>query len=239
MRARRWAAADRPRARAKTPSRRVLLLYAAHTWESPPIAAARPASPPASLHEIETLPCPRTGAIALSYRAYRKMRTMSNPVTRRSGLRPRLLLVSAALVLGAMSGACVAGVPQIVHARQDHFKTLGRTFKSLRDQIGRSRPNWNLVADDANRIERLAAALPSWFPAGSGEGSGVRTRASATIWSQPRVFARAARKLLTRAQAVHRAAAGRDLGALRVRTRALGQACGSCHRRFRAHGSWW
>ena len=164
---------------------------------------------------------------------------MSNPATRKGGFRPRMLLVSAALVLGAMSGVCAAGIPQIVHARQNHFKTLGRTFKSLRDQIGRSRPNWNLVADDANRIERLAAALPSWFPAGSGQGSGVRTRASATIWSQPQVFARAARKLLTRAQDLRQAAAGRDLRALRLRARALGQACGSCHRRFRAHGSWW
>ena len=175
----------------------------------------------------------------MSYRVYRKMRTMSHVATRTSSFRPLMLLISAALVISAVGSAGAAGIPQIVHARQGHFKTLGRTAKSLRDQIWRSHPVWTVVANDANRIERLASALPSWFPAGSGKGHGVRTRASATIWSQPQLFARAAQRLLNRAKDLNRAATSRNLRALRLRTRALGQACASCHRRFRAHSSWW
>lgn len=175
----------------------------------------------------------------MSYRAFQKMRTMSNLATRNGRFRPRMLLISAALVIGAVGSAGAAGIPQIVHARQSHFKTLGRTAKSLRDQIWRSRPNWTVVANDVNQIERLAFALPSWFPAGSGKGHGVRTRASAAIWSQPQLFARATRTLLNRAKDLNRAATSRDLRALRLRTRTLGQACASCHRRFRARSSWW
>lgn len=149
------------------------------------------------------------------------------------------MLIGAALALGAVGNAGAAGMSQIVHARQNHFKALGRTSKSLRDQIWRSRPNWRAVAIDTRRLERLASALPSWFPAGSGKRHGIRTRARAAIWARPAAFAQAARRLLDRAQGLSRAAAGHDLHALRLGTRQLGHACDSCHRQFRARSSWW
>lgn len=164
---------------------------------------------------------------------------MSFTAIKSAGGRRRLVLLGAALAMGAAGSVGATGLAQIVHARQRHFKTLGRVTKSLSDQIERSRPNWKVVTDDADRIERLAAALPSWFPAGSGKGHGVSTRAEAAIWLEPRQFAQAAQALLERAKAVTRAAAHRHSSALRVRLRALGHACDSCHRRFRAHSWWW
>lgn len=155
------------------------------------------------------------------------------------GLRRPIVLIAALLAIGATGIAGAAGLPQIVHARQAHFKSLGRSLKSLRDQIRHSQPNWSIVATDAHRIEHLAAALPAWFPAGSGKGHGVKTRARAAIWANPRAFAQAARILLSRAQSLTQAAGARDRRALELRARALGQACGSCHRRFRARSSWW
>jgi cytochrome c556 len=155
-----------------------------------------------------------------------------------SGRRP-VLLLGALLAIGIVGSAGATGLPQIVHARQAHFKALGRATKALRDQIRRSHPDWSLVASEASRIERLASALPSWFPAGSGKGHGVRTRARAAIWAHPREFARAARTLLNRAQNLTRAAASHDARALASNSRTLGQACGGCHRRFRARSSWW
>lgn len=155
------------------------------------------------------------------------------------GIRRRIILIGAALTMGAVGSAGAAGLPQIVHARQNHFRALGRLTKSLRDQIDRSRPNWRVVSSDTRRIERLASALPDWFPAGSGKGHGIKTRARAAIWANPREFARAARALLDRAHGLTQAAARHDLRALRLRIRGLGQACDSCHRRFRAHSSWW
>ncbi len=153
--------------------------------------------------------------------------------------RVRVVLVSAAMLIGALGSASAAGLPQIVHARQEHFRMLGRTAKSLRDQFGRSRLNWTAISSDAQRLERLASELPSWFPPGSGQGHGVKTRASAAIWKNPQGFAEAAHVLLVRAQGLTQAAARHDRRALMVNARALGHACGSCHSRFRAHGSWW
>ncbi len=159
--------------------------------------------------------------------------------------RRRTWLIGAALLIGIATSAGAADHPnpaevaQLVHARQDHFHALGKATKSLREQIGRANPDWALVASDANQIERLAAALPTWFPAGSGRGHGIKTKARAKIWAQPQAFASAAKTLSTRAQDLAQIVASHDPRALRLSARALGQACGSCHHQFRAHSSWW
>ncbi|MHB1869982.1 MAG: c-type cytochrome [Steroidobacteraceae bacterium] len=150
-----------------------------------------------------------------------------------------MLLVGIALVIGAAGSASAAGIAQIVHARQEHLRTMGRLAKSLRDQIWRSHPNWNVVVNDANEIEQLASALPRWFPAGSGKGHGIKTRASAAIWAKPQEFAQAAQRLLKSSQDLAGAAARHDRRALALRSRELGRTCGSCHREFRARSSWW
>lgn len=162
--------------------------------------------------------------------------TFANGGTR---LARRVLLVGAALMLGAAGSASAAGIPQIIHARQANLHRMGRLAKSLRDQIWRSRPNWGIVVSDANQIEQLAAALPNWFPAGSGQGHGIKTRASAAIWAKPQAFAQAAHRLLASSQNLAAAAARHDRRAMALRSRELGRACGSCHREFRARSSWW
>lgn len=151
----------------------------------------------------------------------------------------RAAMLCALLMAGIPNNAGATDLPQIVHARQEHFRSLGRTSKWLRDQIERSQPDWNRAEYDARRIQKLATALPRWFPAGSGRGHGVKTRARRAIWAHPRQFAQAAQLLFDRAQNLSRAAASHDRRELMVRARALGQACASCHRRFRTRHSWW
>ncbi|MGC8518586.1 MAG: c-type cytochrome [Steroidobacteraceae bacterium] len=153
--------------------------------------------------------------------------------------RIRVLLVCATVILSTLGSAHAAGLPQIVHARQEHFRMLGRAAKSLRDQFGRPRLNWVAIGRDARALDRLASQLPSWFPPGSGQGHGVKTRARAAIWRNPQAFAQAAHLLLVRTQGLTQAAAHHDRRELMVNARALGHACGSCHSRFRAHSSWW
>ena len=148
-------------------------------------------------------------------------------------------LVSVAMFIATVSGARAASLPQIVHARQEHFRMLGRTARSLRIQFGRARLNWAIIGYDSQRLEHLASELPSWFPPGSGQGHGVKTRASAAIWQNPQAFAQAAHALLFRAQGLTQAAAHHDRRTLLFNARALGHACGSCHNRFRARSSWW
>ena len=183
--------------------------------------------------------CVFTGVMTLSYRVHWTSMALSSCASGGGRFARRLLLVGTALLMGAAGTASAAGIPQIIHARQAHLHKMGRLAKSLRDQIWRSRPNWGVVVRDANQIEQLAAALPNWFPAGSGQGHGIKTRASAAIWAKPQAFAQAAHRLLSSSQDLAAAAARHDRRALALRSRALGRACGSCHRAFRARRSWW
>ena len=181
----------------------------------------------------------------MTHRADRDDRKIGFAATRNGGRHRRTWLIGAALLFGAAAIASATGNPspaqiaQFIHARHDHFHALGKSVKSLREQIGRADPDWNRIATDANQIERLAAALPTWFPQGSGPGHGIKTKARARIWAQPQAFAVAAKNLSTRAQDLAQAVGSHDPRALRQRARSLGQACGSCHHRFRAHSSWW
>ena len=172
------------------------------------------------------------------YRVCLKLKTTSSSVlaSRFNGYRDALF--SSTLALCAI-GSANAGVSQIVHARQSHFHALGKANKALLDEIGRSHPNWRLVATEANEIESLAVALPSWFPAGSGRNPGIKTRARVEIWTNPQAFAHAVQRLLDRSKDVMGAAASENLRRIRLDARGLGEACASCHREFRAHSNWW
>ncbi|OBS07955.1 hypothetical protein Thpro_022205 [Acidihalobacter prosperus] len=150
-----------------------------------------------------------------------------------------LACISAALLMSLAGGAQAADVAQIVHARKDHFKALGRNDKFLRDEMHRSPPDWHWIQVYAKQIAALSNALPTWFPAGSGKGHGVATRASREIWAKPAAFARAAQRMKISADNLTRDAARHDFNALAFDARKLGQSCGSCHRAFRTHSSWW
>lgn len=156
-------------------------------------------------------------------------------------IRPPAIL----LPLIAFCLLCVAAradtplAAQAIRSRHAHFKELGRAMKSLTDQLRRSQPDWAVVLDRANAVAALSGALPRWFPAGSGPAHGVKTRARASIWSEPAQFARASQTLSSRAQDLLQAVASRDRASARARAAAVGHACGSCHRQFRAHFSWW
>ncbi len=154
-------------------------------------------------------------------------------------LRALLAWISVALLIGFAGGANAAGIAQIVHARKAHFKTLGRTYKLLRDQIDRSHPHWRMVQVDARQIAVLSNSLSTWFPAGSGKGHGVGTRASREIWVKPAAFAQATQRMRISAQNLTRDAADHNLHALALDTRRLGQSCASCHRSFRSRSNFW
>lgn len=159
--------------------------------------------------------------------------------TRTSRVRVPFLCITAALLMSLAGGANAADLAQIVHARKEHFKELGRNDKFLRDEMHRSPPDWHWIQVYAKRIDTLSNALPNWFPAGSGKGHGVATRASQEIWKKPAAFARAAQRMKISADNITRDAAKHDLHALAFDARKLGQSCGSCHRAFRTRSNWW
>jgi cytochrome c556 len=148
-----------------------------------------------------------------------------------------LSLVSATMLTAALPVAAAAADPaQAITTRQDNFKLLGKTAKALKGQFQGGAPDRAAVTDEANTIAKLAAALPSWFPAGSGPNAGVKTAAKAEIWTQAVDFKKASDNLTAQANKLAQLAASGDMAATGVQAKQLSQACGDCHHQFKVKG---
>jgi len=94
-------------------------------------------------------------------------------------------------------------------------------------------PDTAAIAGQAAIIEGLAQKIPTWFPAGTGAESGVKTRAKAEIWADLPSFAAAAKNLESQSASLQAVAKTGDLAAIQAQAKAVGGACGACHMKFR------
>jgi cytochrome c556 len=141
------------------------------------------------------------------------------------------VLTAAVPVAGAAIDAA-----QVIQARQTNLKLLGKTAKALGGQLGGGAPDRAAVADEAKTIARLAAALPSWFPAGSGPETGLKTAAKAEIWTQPADFKKASDALTAQSAKLAQLAGAGDMAATGAQAKLVSQACGDCHHQFKVKG---
>ncbi|MFN3515061.1 MAG: c-type cytochrome [Phenylobacterium sp.] len=142
-----------------------------------------------------------------------------------------------AVVLAVTAGGVAlaqTAAQNAVAARQAGFKTMGAAFKAVNDELKKGQPDMKVVAAQSRTVNVQAHALPGWFAKGSGAESGAKTKAKAEIWTDSDTFAAAARALQTETAKLQSLAAGGDAGAVRDQVRAVGAACGNCHKPFRA-----
>ena len=139
-----------------------------------------------------------------------------------------------ALMLGAAGAAVAADMGAVIQARQAHYKAIGAASKGIYDELNKPAPDANAIQGYARTLDQLAPQIPSWFPAGSGPESGVKTHAKAEIWAQPAAFKTAADGFAAAARHFDLTAAGGDIGAIRAEYPALTKTCGNCHTQFRA-----
>lgn len=161
----------------------------------------------------------------------------------------RTILIAALAALGLAPGAAQAAARaadptppapavtpagQVLMARQAHFREQNAAVKALNDELKKDPPDKAAIAADATRIKSSAAALPTWFPKGSGPETGLKTAAKAEIWTDAEGFAAAATQLQTAAAKLGEVAMTGDLEAINAQDRAVGAACGACHTKYRA-----
>lgn len=126
-----------------------------------------------------------------------------------------------------------AEATRIARDRHKRFEEIGKAFKAINGQLKSASPDVGAIAGHASLIHRYAPQVPSWFPAGTGPQDGVRTDARAEVWQEPDRFRKAAAGLVAPAARLAEAAKGGDLEAVRAAVKPLGQACKTCHDRFR------
>jgi cytochrome c556 len=136
-------------------------------------------------------------------------------------------------------GLALAADPAMQQAakmRHQNFELLGDHYETLEKEAKRRTPRVALMQEKAAEIDRLAREQGTWFPAGSGPESGIKTKAKAEVWTKPAEFQQIHDRFLVEAGKLKEIAAGGDAAAIKAQTEVTGAACSDCHNTFRKQG---
>jgi cytochrome c556 len=140
----------------------------------------------------------------------------------------------AALILPATAMVAVAAAPaDVIKARQDNFKAMGKAMKTTMDEFKLPSPNPAVIKAQANALAAAATKVKGHFPKGTGAESGAKTDALPIIWQKPADFKAADAKLVAAAKGFQAAAATNDLGKMQAAAGTVGGTCKGCHDTFR------
>jgi cytochrome c556 len=144
-----------------------------------------------------------------------------------------IILTGAILAVSGGYVAAAESTADVIKARQDKFKDLGKQAKAIVGQLKSGTLDKAAASDEAKKIAEYAHDLPTWFPKDTGPDSGVKTLAKAEIWTKPDDFKAAAEKFQTEADKLVQVAATGDIAAVGAQFQETGKACQGCHKPFR------
>jgi cytochrome c556 len=130
-----------------------------------------------------------------------------------------VLLISAQLFAQA----------DVIEKRQKAMKGNSDNAKAIKAAV--EKKDYATVELKAKDIMGTAEKIPSLFPKGSTVG---KTKAKPEIWEKPDDFSKAAKNLSKAANDLADAAKAGDDAAVTAKVKSLGDACGACHKNFRA-----
>lgn len=143
----------------------------------------------------------------------------------------RTVLLATALVMIAGT-APAADAAASVEARQKGMKAVGVSTKAMNDGLNGDASAAELKAI-ADRLDALAEQSAGWFPAGSGPGSGVKTKARAEVWSKAGEFSVRRADFAAKADKLRAAAASGNRDATQAAFGAFRGTCKGCHDDFK------
>ncbi|HEY3153417.1 MAG TPA: cytochrome c [Candidatus Binatia bacterium] len=117
----------------------------------------------------------------------------------------------------------------VIEKRQDAMKGNSANAKAIKAAV--ESKDYATVEVKAKDIMGTADKIPSLFPKGSTTG---KTKAKPEIWEKSEDFGKAAKNLSKAAGELAAAAKSGDDAAVGTKVKALGDACGACHKQFRA-----
>jgi cytochrome c556 len=139
-------------------------------------------------------------------------------------------LALAAVVVLAGMGIAHAQAPDPIKLRQTIFDLNSGSFAFLKT-VAATKGDLKAAEPVARGIAKWAVLIPSMFPPGSDKGD---TKALPEIWSDPAGFKKDADGFGEAAMKVADAAKAGDADAFAANVKSLGEACGTCHKAFRA-----
>ena len=117
----------------------------------------------------------------------------------------------------------------VIQKRQDAMKGNSAAAKAIKGAV--ETKDYATVEAKAKDIMGTADKIVSLFPKGSTTG---KTKAKPEIWEKSDDFSKAAKNLSKSADELASAAKAGNAADVDVKVKALGEACNSCHKQFRA-----
>jgi len=140
------------------------------------------------------------------------------------------------LLAGAFFGVLTLAVStqafaqaDVIEKRQQLMKSQGAAAKAIKGAV--ETKDYTTVEAKAKDIMGTADKIVSSFPKGSTTG---KTKAKPEIWEKSDDFSKAAKNLNKAASELASAAKAGNADDVDVKVKALGEACISCHKQFRA-----
>ncbi len=155
-------------------------------------------------------------------------------------LRKLMMLSGGVMVLAAVSlsqqqsnPGSVSGVDAIA-ARQASLDMSSLTFRSLSQAI-KAGQDPKTLAYPATALAKWAKALPTMFPAGTGQGeTAAFSQARPEIWKDRAGFEKAAANYADATRRLAALAQASDAAGFTKQLDEVNQACNACHARYKA-----
>ena len=117
----------------------------------------------------------------------------------------------------------------VIEKRQKAMKSNSADVKAIKGAV--ESKDYATIEIKAKDIMGTAEKIPSLFPKGSTAG---KTKATPAIWEKSDEFAKAAKNLSKASGELESAAKSQDDAAVAAKFKAVGEACATCHKAFRA-----
>lgn len=133
-------------------------------------------------------------------------------------------------IMGMVVAGVAVGQDDPIAQRQALMKELGPYLRTIFQMVDGQTPFDAAAAEEGMRkVAEHGAELPTLFPEGSQEGSA----ASPLIWEEFDQFVAIYARLEAAGEAGVEAAAANDFEGVKAVFKDVGDACGSCHERYR------
>ena len=145
-------------------------------------------------------------------------------------------LAIAFVAAAAPAPATAQSAADSIKSRKALMRSNSGHFKAIAAYVKKGQGTATEAAENGRAIAANAAKIAALFPKGTGAQDGVgKTRAKAAIWTDRGKFDAVADKLRVEALKFASAAQSGDKKAMGAAMGSIGKdACGSCHRAFRA-----
>ena len=153
-------------------------------------------------------------------------------MSRSKALGP-FLIAGVVLLAGGSIAAGLSGA-EAAKARIDHMKGQGAAMKAIGEQLKTGAPDMAVVKVQAAKLEASSRELPTWFPAGSGQGAYAKSKALPVIWTDRAKFEEKAAGLRTATAKLNADAQAGNAAAIGPDVKATAAACKGCHENFEA-----